>query len=230
MRAPADAEKGLRVARSSRRNTIKTAAVTVLAEHGPRGFTHRAVDSAAGLAAGTVNYYASSRSRLMILACEEVLECDADASQAHYAATAPASLGAMVEATLGYLETMSAGHGAVCTIARHHLESEALVHAEVAAAIAPRRRRIADAVHSQLVRIGRPVTPAVIALFQIQLDGLLAQQAFPHNEALSPDHLLDAVTRLFRASLRDTHHTAGFGPHPSAVPDAAVWYPPHQRR
>lgn len=46
---------------SSRRDEILDAAITLLGTHGARGLTHRAVDNAAGLAAGsTSNYFRTS--------------------------------------------------------------------------------------------------------------------------------------------------------------------------
>ncbi|GAB2882676.1 TetR/AcrR family transcriptional regulator [Nocardioides pacificus] len=48
-----------------RRTTIAGAALQVLASDGARGLTHRAVDTAAGLPAGSTSYYFRSRSALL---------------------------------------------------------------------------------------------------------------------------------------------------------------------
>ena len=50
---------------ADRRTEILDAALRVLAEHGMRGLTHRAVDAAAGIAPGSTSYYFRSRSALV---------------------------------------------------------------------------------------------------------------------------------------------------------------------
>jgi AcrR family transcriptional regulator len=52
-------------ATGSRREAIAEAAVTVIAEQGIRGLTHRAVDEAAGLPAGSTSYYSRTRASLL---------------------------------------------------------------------------------------------------------------------------------------------------------------------
>ena len=53
------------------------AAIAVLADHGGRGLTHRAVDQAAGLPPGTTSNYARTREALLTLALTRVAELDA---------------------------------------------------------------------------------------------------------------------------------------------------------
>ena len=50
---------------ADRRTEILDAALRVLAEHGMRGLTHRAVDEAAGIPPGSTSYYFRSRSALV---------------------------------------------------------------------------------------------------------------------------------------------------------------------
>ncbi|GIH13996.1 TetR/AcrR family transcriptional regulator [Rugosimonospora africana] len=52
-------------ATGSRREAIAEAAVSVIAEAGIRGLTHRAVDEAAGLPAGSTSYYFRTRAALL---------------------------------------------------------------------------------------------------------------------------------------------------------------------
>ena len=47
-----------------RARQVADAAIAVLADHGGRGLTHRAVDQAAGLAPGTTSNYARTREAL----------------------------------------------------------------------------------------------------------------------------------------------------------------------
>jgi hypothetical protein len=56
---------------------VADAAIAVLADHGGRGLTHRAVDQAAGLPSGTTSNYARTREALLTLALTRIAELDA---------------------------------------------------------------------------------------------------------------------------------------------------------
>jgi DNA-binding transcriptional regulator YbjK len=60
-----------------RTKQVGDAAVAVLADHGARGLTHRAVDQAAGLPPGTTSNYARTREALLTLALTRIAELDA---------------------------------------------------------------------------------------------------------------------------------------------------------
>ncbi len=53
------------------------AAIDVLADHGARGLTHRAVDQAGGLPPGTTSNHARTREALLTLALTRIAELDA---------------------------------------------------------------------------------------------------------------------------------------------------------
>jgi DNA-binding transcriptional regulator YbjK len=55
---------------------IGDAAIGLLAEHGMRGLTHRAVDAAAGLPTGSTSYYARTRAALLELVMARMVELD----------------------------------------------------------------------------------------------------------------------------------------------------------
>jgi hypothetical protein len=61
----------------ARSRQVSDAAIAVLAEHGARGLTHRAVDQAAGLPPGTTSNYARTRSALLALTLARIAELDA---------------------------------------------------------------------------------------------------------------------------------------------------------
>jgi Tetracyclin repressor-like, C-terminal domain len=61
----------------TRTRQVGDAAIAVLAEHGARGLTHRAVDQAAGLPPGTTSNYARTRSALLGLTLARIAELDA---------------------------------------------------------------------------------------------------------------------------------------------------------
>jgi DNA-binding transcriptional regulator YbjK len=56
---------------------VADAAIAVLADHGGRGLTHRAVDQAGGLPPGTTSNYARTREALLTLALTRIAEQDA---------------------------------------------------------------------------------------------------------------------------------------------------------
>ena len=62
---------------SARARQIGDAAIAVLADHGARGLTHRAVDQAAGLPPGTTSNYARTRAALLTLTLARIAELDA---------------------------------------------------------------------------------------------------------------------------------------------------------
>lgn len=61
---------------TDRRTVIADAAITTIAREGLRGFTHRAVDRAAGLAEGSTSYYFRTREALMFAALARMAELD----------------------------------------------------------------------------------------------------------------------------------------------------------
>ena len=61
---------------STRHRLVADAALDVLAHHGSRGLTHRAVDAAAGLPAGSTSYYYRSRAALLSACVERLVEDD----------------------------------------------------------------------------------------------------------------------------------------------------------
>ena len=60
----------------SRRTEILDGALAVLADHGMRGLTHRAVDADAGLPAGSTSYYFRSRDALVAGCVQRLLDRD----------------------------------------------------------------------------------------------------------------------------------------------------------
>lgn len=61
---------------NDRSAVIGDAAIAVIAQGGMRGLTHRAVDSAAGLPAGSTSYYARTRAALLELVLQRMVRRD----------------------------------------------------------------------------------------------------------------------------------------------------------
>ncbi len=77
---------------SDRRAVILDAALGVLAGQGMRGLTHRAVDAAADLPAGSTSYYFRSRSALVTGCVDRLLTLDAEREIPDLAAVPPGRL------------------------------------------------------------------------------------------------------------------------------------------
>jgi DNA-binding transcriptional regulator YbjK len=102
---------------SDRRTEILDAALRVLAEHGMRGLTHRAVDAAAGIAPGSTSYYFRSRSALVTGCVDRLLALDRAVEVPEVAAASPADLvDVLVAVTVGMATT-----GRHRTLARYEL-------------------------------------------------------------------------------------------------------------
>ncbi|WIM92965.1 TetR family transcriptional regulator [Actinoplanes oblitus] len=131
---------------SARHRLVADAALDVLAEHGSRGLTHRAVDTAAGLPPGSTSYYYRSRAALLSACVERLVEADyaeLDALTAMIKAADPAALTGSVAAILHRWLTA----GRQRHLARYELTLESVRRPEVAAELrrsgGELRRRIA---------------------------------------------------------------------------------------
>ena len=89
---------------TDRRTEILDAALRVLAEHGLRGLTHRAVDARAGIAPGSTSYYFRSRSALVTGCVARLVEIDLTVEAPEVAAAPPEAL---VDALVGVAVAMA---------------------------------------------------------------------------------------------------------------------------
>lgn len=171
------------------------AAVEVLAQRGPRGFTHRAVDAQAGLGQGAVNYHAPSRSRLLSLALEEVFRRDLEVIAEHFALAdwAPRTV---VAALTRFFTTMTTGTNRPRVIARHHLRGEAVTNPEVRATFDAQHDHFLVQVTTGFAAAGNPIDRARAELFVIAVEGVLARQVLSGSAPL-PDALVEDIAWLF---------------------------------
>jgi len=109
---------------ADRRTEILDGALHVLAEHGMRGLTHRAVDAAAGIPPGSTSYYFRSRSALVAGCVERLVELDLAVEAAAIPATdldVQALADALVGVAVGMVTTQR--HR---TVARYELSLAAM--------------------------------------------------------------------------------------------------------
>lgn len=170
------------------------AAVVVLAERGPRGFTHRAVDAQAGLGQGAVNYHAPSRSKLLSLALEEIFRRDLETVVRYFALEdwKPSTVAA---ALTGFVHEMTSGENRYRVIARHHMRGESVTNPEVKAAFDEQQAQFVQAVTDGFAAAGYPIGPARAELFRIAVDGLMTRQVIFGSTPL-PDDVVDEIAWL----------------------------------
>lgn len=185
-----------------RRRQVARAALEVLAAAGARGLTHRAVDRAAGLPAGSTSYYYRTRAALLDACLDDLVRQD----QADIAALAPL-LRAGDEATFADAMT-DVLHRWTTTertrqLGRYELFLEALRRPDLARALHEGGATIRRAIGDVLAGLGAPephvragwLVAAVEGLLLERVAGALASQ--PVDRAA----LAEAARWLTRAAL-----------------------------
>ncbi|HVV10949.1 TetR/AcrR family transcriptional regulator [Amycolatopsis sp.] len=110
---------------ADRMTLIGDTAIQLLAERGMRGLTHRAVDEASGLPAGSTSYYARTREALLELTVSRLLALDqADAAGGPFPTTA-GTIDELTELIARGLQQLLDG-GRVRTLARYEIALEAM--------------------------------------------------------------------------------------------------------
>ncbi|GGK15255.1 TetR family transcriptional regulator [Pilimelia terevasa] len=109
---------------TSRAARLGDAAIEVIAARGLRGLTHRAVDAAAGLPAGSTSYYARTRLALLELVCDRLVALDSAEAGLADGRPLPADLDAVVALGAGFAHhALHAGRSRM--LARWELAMEA---------------------------------------------------------------------------------------------------------
>jgi DNA-binding transcriptional regulator YbjK len=154
---------------ADRRTEILDAALHVLAEHGMRGLTHRAVDAAAEIAPGSTSYYFRSRSALVTGCVGRLVEIDTAVEAAGVDAAPPASL-ADVLVEVAVAMTTAQRHR---TLARYELSLAAVREPELRAAMVTGGDTIRRLGARALARAGAADPQAAAAELAALLDGLV---------------------------------------------------------
>jgi DNA-binding transcriptional regulator YbjK len=160
---------------ADRRSVILDGALRVIAEQGMRALTHRAVDAAAGLPAGSTSYYFRSRAALVAGCVERLLQLDLE-QDVPAAEAAVARGGDVVDALAGVLVEVGVRMATVerhRTLARYELglagSRDAALRAELVHGGDVIRRRGAGL----LARAGAADPDAASAEVAAVLDGLV---------------------------------------------------------
>ncbi len=181
---------------ADRRTEILDGALHVLAEHGMRGLTHRAVDAAAGIPQGSTSYYFRSRSALVAGCVERLLELDAAVEGTIVSAIGSGLVDALVDIAVSLVTTQR--HR---TVARYELSLAALRDPELKATLTKAGDTI-RAVAADLLRMLGATDPVRGAEeLAATLDGLLFTMLVrgPQEPAALADVLGPALERAVLA-------------------------------
>lgn len=184
---------------ADRRTEILDGALRVLAEHGMRGLTHRAVDAAADIPTGSTSYYFRSRSALVAGCVERLLEIDLAVE-----AAAVAAVGDDVRELVDVLVDVGVAMATVQrhrTMARYELSLAAVRDAELRAGLV----RAGDAIRvfgaAALGALGATDAQRCAEELAATLDGLVfaALVRGPHEPSALAAALRPALERAVRA-------------------------------
>jgi DNA-binding transcriptional regulator YbjK len=154
----------------TRSTDITDAAISVVAEQGMRGLTHRAVDARAGLPLGTTSAYFRTRKALIEALVRRLADLD-DADVAARTFDAPADPGAFAEAVAAVLDTwLTAGRER--TLARYACLLEATHHEELRTILGYGRASREQA-HALMTAVGAADPAQAGDHFVACVDGLL---------------------------------------------------------
>lgn len=187
-----------------RRDLIADAAISTVASAGLRGLTHRAVDTAAGLPAGSTSYYFRTRSAL-ISACYLRLAAlsvaDVDRWQAEHGAPDPDSAAEALAALLHHWLTAARDR----QLARFELSLEATRRPELRADLETAGLAARSRATTLLASLGAPRPEQAAELLVAWADGLLYDRlaGAPAASRPAPDvtELTSVVRRMLAAVL-----------------------------
>lgn len=158
----------------SRRTLLADAALGVLADAGMRGLTHRAVDAAAGLPAGTTSAYFRTRSALLAALVRRLVERDQDELRAA-AARAPElrTPADLVQGLEALLAARTGGEGRRRSLARYACVLESVRDPELRDILVPRENPGRQAVRDFLAARGVADPEARTLTLLACVDGLV---------------------------------------------------------
>ncbi|MFF1357748.1 TetR/AcrR family transcriptional regulator [Streptomyces sp. NPDC058297] len=138
-----------------RRTVLADAAIDVLAEEGMRGLTHRAVDRAAVMPAGTTSAYFRTRQALLTALVRRLVERDQAELRSAGEGLPPLRDAGQLAALIGeFIEQRLAGEGRRRSLARYACAVESVRHPELRAILVPRENAARDAVRDFLAAHG----------------------------------------------------------------------------
>ena len=182
----------------SRSEVLLDAAIVVLGSQGVRQLTHRAVDAAAGLPAGSASNYFKSREALIDAVVDRFAEREQAAWEAIAALVRPKS-GDEFARALATLVHRATGPERVVTLARYTLFVEAALHPRLQSKLAGTAQAIRVWGARWLRELGSTDPDRDCGLILDQLDGIMLHQLAMPDPGFAPEL---AIGKLVRTVLR----------------------------
>ncbi|GGK05548.1 TetR family transcriptional regulator [Pilimelia anulata] len=177
---------------------IGDAAIEVIAAHGLRGLTHRAVDTAAGLPTGSTSYYARTRAALLDLVLDRLVALDLRDAGMAGGPPVPASLDDVAALGARFVHhQLTAGRSRV--LARWELALEATRRPELRARYDAAGARLRAPIAGVLAALGSPAPERHGELLVHWMEGLVLDSIAGAGHARPPGP--DEVRSRFRELL-----------------------------
>ncbi|WP_225804739.1 TetR/AcrR family transcriptional regulator [Streptomyces sp. NK15101] len=183
---------------AARRALLADTAIDVLAEHGMRGLTHRAVDRAAGLPPGTTSAYHRTRQSLLAALVGRLVERDqAEIQEAGRRAGPPRDAEELVAGLTAFTALRLTGEGRRRSLARYACALEGVHHPELREILVPRDNAARRSVEEFLAARGLEDAGERTVTLLTCVDGLVFDRLV-NGGAVS----VEEVRRLVAAALR----------------------------
>ncbi|GAA4915764.1 TetR/AcrR family transcriptional regulator [Streptomyces coeruleoprunus] len=181
-----------------RRTVLADAAIDVLADGGMRALTHRAVDAAAGLPAGTTSAYFRTREALLTALVKRLVERDqAELAAAAAAAPLPRDPDELAAALTAFCARRLRGEGRRRSLARYACAVESVHRPELREVLTPRENAARDAVRNLIAAHGAADAEERTVTLLACVDGLVFDRLVAGGDSVPGD----AVARLVAAAL-----------------------------
>ena len=173
---------------SDRRTVLADAAIDVLADDGMRGLTHRAVDRAAAMPAGTTSAYYRTRQALLTALVRRLVERDQAELRAAGEELPPLRDADQLAALLAeFTERRLAGEGRRRSLARYACAVESVRHPELREILVPRENAARDAVRDFLAAHGVADAEDRTLTLLACVDGLVFDRLLAGGRVAEPD-------------------------------------------
>lgn len=188
--------------RVRRRDEIATAAIEVLATQGLRGLTHRAVDAAAGLGPGSVNYHAPTRSRLLHLALGQLFVRDFEVAGATFGTLVdvkPLTVDVVISHIIDFIDAMTSADAVKRVIARHIMLGEAQHDDEIRELFDSQRAAFVTYTQWIVASLDSEDPPSDAETLVVMIEGLVQRQVLIGSR-LSPTFIEQMLRKIIVAS------------------------------
>ncbi|MFI9321926.1 TetR/AcrR family transcriptional regulator [Kitasatospora aureofaciens] len=185
--------------RLDRRTVLADAAIGVLADAGVRGLTHRAVDAAAGLPAGTTSAYLRTRQALLTALVRRLVELDQGELQAMGERAVIRSSDELVQGIAELMSRRLTGEGRRRSLARYACAVESVRDPELREILVPRENAGRAVVRAFLADQGVADPDGRTATLLACIDGLVFDRLVGGGEA-GVDELQGLVSAALRGA------------------------------